>query len=353
MTFTVRRRTGPNLPGAGHQVEIQTFIEHLREAHMHRPSVYKLWVLLGFISIVFIAPGVLASENLTEAGQTSFSREQTLVIGKVTEDPKKIYKKLKPIASYAAGHMADLGIRKVEVLFAQDNAMMIRYLRQGKVDWITETPFSALIFVEKADAEILLRRWKKGVAQYHTIFFTRKDHAIESLADLKGKTIAFEDPGSTTAFLLPAATLISNGLSLVQFETPRDRPPADKVGFIFARNEVNAPTWVYKNMVDAGAFSNLDWEDSDRMIESIKSKMKIFHRTVNIPRGLELVRKDLRTDIKSRLKAVLLNCHKDPEAKSALKAYKKTTRFDALDAQIQNNLEWIQSLSRIVQSELM
>jgi phosphonate transport system substrate-binding protein len=184
--------------------------------------------------------------------------------------------------------------------------MMISYLRQAKIDWVSETPFSAVMFVEKGDAEILLRRWKKGVSQYRAVFFAHKKSAIHSLQDLRGKKIAFEDPDSTSAYLLPAATLIQSGFELVQLATPREKPPQDMVGYTFAHKEVNAPMLVYRGLMDAGVLSNLDWEEKDRTLESIKDELDIFHQTANVPRALELVRRSLKPEIKRRLKSVLL-----------------------------------------------
>ena len=313
----------------------------------------KSWV--SFLLLVFaISPHtVCGSENQPDPTAREIERNQTLVIGKVSKDPKKHYQVMKPIADYAAQRMSGLGIRQAKVVFTKDNAMMVSYLRQGKIDWITETPFSAVTFVQKAKAEIILRRWKKGVADYHTVFFARKDSSIHQLQDLRGKTIAFEDPGSTSAFLLPAATMIENGLELILLATPRERPPADMVGYIFANNEVNAPTWVYRHLVDAGAFSNLDWDDNDRMIPPLKGEMKIFYRTDPIDRSLELVRRDLRPEIKDRLKDILLKAHTDPDASKAMKAYKKTTRFDEFDETMSGRLERIKVMSAIIQDELM
>ena len=132
----------------------------------------------------------------------------TLVIGKVSHNPKKHYRHLKPIAEYVAERMADLGIRRVKVLMARDNRQMLKYLRQGRVDWVTETVMSAAVFKREAGAEILLRKWKKDASEYYSIFFVRKDSGIEGLDDLAGRTIALEDPGSTSAFFVPVKTLL-------------------------------------------------------------------------------------------------------------------------------------------------
>ena len=311
-------------------------------------TIFGLWAIWLFLPLT-----VLATADQSSRVSSAISRHQTLVIGKVSVDPKKQYGVLKPIADYVVRHMGELGIKRSQVLFAKDNAMMISYLRQGKVDWITETPFSASVFVDKGQAEIILRRWNKGVPEYHTVFFARRDSSINSLHDLKGKTIAFEDPGSTSAFLLPAATLIQHGLPLVRLTTPREKPPANMVGYVFASSEVNVPAWVFRRHVDAGAFSNLDWNDNGRMLPSLKKDMRIFFRTKSIDRGLELVRRDLEPGIKKRLKQILLKAHNDPAARAALRAYKETTRFDEPGADMVRRMDWIKSLAAIVQEGLI
>ncbi len=178
----------------------------------HSARIHSL--AIGAFLLVLSLAGTPAIGLAADRGADTDGR--VLVIGKVSVNPKKHYRYLKPIADYAVSRMGDLGYTRAKVLMAKNNRQMIRYLRRGIVDWVTETPFSSMILKDKAGAELLVRKWKKGVPEYHTVFFTRSDSGIETLADLKGRTIAFEDSGSTTAFYIPAETLIGQGLELVE-----------------------------------------------------------------------------------------------------------------------------------------
>ncbi|GAX62843.1 hypothetical protein SCALIN_C44_0024 [Candidatus Scalindua japonica] len=290
--------------------------------------------------------------NQSEHVKVKDERNKTLIIGRVSERPKKHYKKLKPMVDYVADGMKDLGIIRGSVLIAEDNNKMIKYLKEGKVDWVTETTFSAVIFSEETGAEIILRRWKRGVPEYYCVFITRRDSGINSLADLKGKKIAFEDPGSTTGFLFPLFRLKMEGFELVELETPRGKPPLDKVGYAFAYGEQNISTWVVKCLTDVGAYSNLDWENSNVTPESVKNDLKIIYQTKPFPRSVELLRKDLNPEIKKRLKEMLLNVHNDPDAAEILERYAYTTKFDALNGEAKEGLNGVIRMLSYIRGEI-
>lgn len=271
---------------------------------------------------------------------------ERLVLGMVSDSPKKHYARMKQMVDYVAERLTDVGVTEGDVVFAADSAQMIQYLRTGQVDWVTESVFGAIEFEQEAGAEILVRRWKKGVPAYHTVFITRKDSDIQTLDDLRGKVLALEDPGSTTAFYLPRAELHHAGLSTVAVNPLSTTLPAQSVGYVLAGSELNIVTWVHHGRVDAGAISNLDWQSPRRTPLSYRDELRIFHRSRTVPRALELVREGLAEPIKQRMKDILLAAHTDSAAKKALKAYGKTRRFDLLDAESKSELALIRELSK-------
>lgn len=91
--------------------------------------------------LAMVIGAALVAMPLTTSWAADAERERTLVIGKVSPNPKKHYLYLKPIADYVAGHMQDLGIDRVKVLMAKNNRQMRNYLKRRKIDWVTETVF--------------------------------------------------------------------------------------------------------------------------------------------------------------------------------------------------------------------
>ena len=300
--------------------------------------------IVGFLFLTLSLPG--------HADTQEQMLKQAFVVSKVSHNPKKHYGFLKPMADYLAKEMQDLGYTHGEVLMAKDNQQMIDFLKQNKVDLVTETAFSAMQFHEEAGAELILRKWKKGVPDYHSLIFVHRDSDIQSLRDLQGKIIAFEDPGSTSAFYLPAAALLQEGLKLQLLTSPREKPDADKVGYVFSREELNSSIWVHKGIVAAGGFSNLDWNKDDHMPPELHAELKIIYRTNPVPRAIELVRKDLPPVVKNRLKEIMLDMHNRPETEQILADYQKTKKFDLLTEEIWAQLFQAKETMGIVDKEL-
>tara|TARA_R110002167_G_scaffold208689_3_gene412679 strand:+ start:237 stop:1064 length:828 start_codon:yes stop_codon:yes gene_type:complete len=274
------------------------------------------------------------------------------VLAKVSDNPKKIYPKLTALADYLAIRLVDQGIVRGEVKIAPDNITMSNWLRLGKVDLVSETPFSAAYLQKNSGAKPVARGWRKGVPSYHSVIFVRKDSDIQGLDDLLGKVIAFEDPGSTSAYFLPTAELLTKELPMVRMRTVREKAPGSTIGFVFSGGEINSTTWVYKQLVDAAALSNLEWESEESVPQRMKKELRIIHRTRDYPRSVELATSARPSAFIDRLAAELHRAHKDPRGLLAMEKYKSTTRFDVVDQAMSETLKTAEKMLTVIQSEL-
>lgn len=257
-----------------------------------------------------------------EAGQN------TITISKVTSHFRKQYQQLKPLIKYVAKQLKHMGIKKGKVLLARNNQELIKLVKEGKIDIVTETPFSSMLFIEKAGMKILLRSWKKGVSSYHSVIFVRKDSKIDSLEDLKGKVIAFEDPGSTTGYFLPKAEIMKKGLPLVELNNYREKPPSDKIGYYFANGEVNIVHWVHKGVVAAGVLDNLEYQHPEKVPEKFMPDFKIIYATEDVPRALMLIRGNIDPRLQREIKKILVNMKLSKEGRKVMWKMSKTVNFD-------------------------
>ncbi|MCB1568783.1 MAG: phosphate/phosphite/phosphonate ABC transporter substrate-binding protein [Xanthomonadales bacterium] len=265
-----------------------------------------------------------------------------LVLGRVSDDPRRDAEKLQPMLDYVVPRMRSVGVRSGRILMARDAAQMQSYLRRKRVDWVSDTAIMAIDYRRRAGASILLVTERGGGIDYYSVFFTWRGSGITSLDDLKGRSIAFQNSYSTSSYVLPAAEILRNGLALDVLLSPFDRASPGRVGYVFARSEGNIQTWVRKRVVDAGAYSNLDWDKGIELEPTAAQDLVIFHDSRQAPRALEVVAGDLEPAVRARLREVLLAAAEDPQAQEALGRFFGTQAFLPMSAEVDRSLNQLQ-----------
>ena len=302
------------------------------------PQVLLRYVFLAGLALAASARAATVDAPRVHAPPQSDRPVGELVLGRVSDNPKADYERLRAMLDYVVPRMADVGIVGGRVLMARDSQQMISYLKRGKVDWVTETAGSAMTLQDRAGARLMLAAERSGTNAYQALFFARRDSGIGSLEDLRGRSIAFQSGASTSSYFLPASELLHAGMPLAILASPSDRPANDMVGFVFARSELNISAWVHKGLVDAGAFSDQDWRNLERMPDSYRNDLVVFHRTEFVPRALELVRADLDPKVEAKLREILLGAAGDPSAAQALRSYYQSTAFLELNEPMRQSL---------------
>ena len=104
---------------------------------------------------------------------------------------------------------------KVDTFVGSDYNATIEALRAGHVDVALLGPFSYVLATTVAPVEafavtVIARTMQPS---YQSIIIAPKDGPVNSLADLKGRTFAFVDPGSTSGFMVPSAAFIKAGIT--------------------------------------------------------------------------------------------------------------------------------------------
>lgn len=124
------------------------------------------------------------------------------------ENPEKLLGDIETITGWLADQ---IGV-SVEGFVTIDHAAAVEALRNGDADI---SFMGALPFV-LAEAEIgavpLLSEVYRDAPSYTGRVFVRRDSGIQTLADLRGKGIAFADPISESGYLYPLAEFVEAGL---------------------------------------------------------------------------------------------------------------------------------------------
>ena len=146
--------------------------------------------------------GALASLPLSQTA----SAAQTLTVGLIpAEDSQSMLENSKAVIDTL---QQQLGM-PVKPFIATDYNGIIEALRARKLDVAYLGPFSYVLASSVANVEAfaVAETKKSGRSYYKSLIITRRDSGLQSLEQLKGRTMAFVDPSSASGHLFPSAGL--------------------------------------------------------------------------------------------------------------------------------------------------
>jgi phosphonate transport system substrate-binding protein len=156
-----------------------------------------------------------AALTLTAAGSAAADwrdKHKVIKIGSVTvETQAATVTRFKPLAD----HMERKFGVKVEVFTASDYAGIVQALSAGHIHLgrMGGAAYAAGFIDSKGGIEPLVMNVEpNGGKGYHSVLIVRADSPYKTLDDLKGKTLAWADPNSTSGYLVPNAALRESGV---------------------------------------------------------------------------------------------------------------------------------------------
>ena len=160
-------------------------------------------LLTIFITIVALGNSFLSSQPIRAEGKEK--RTEILMGFNPAENVDVVEMNAKAFSKY---YEERTGL-SVKTFIATDYTALVEALRSGKVDFAWLAPFSFVKAEEIADAKVLLKSVRHGRASFFSAIIVRSDSNIKTVADLKGRTIAWVDPSSTSGHIFPKASIMS------------------------------------------------------------------------------------------------------------------------------------------------
>ncbi len=267
----------------------------------------------------------ITTESGTSEPTTTTTGTETIIIADISNNPAKKIKRYQPLADYLATNLSEFDIGVGEVQVASDMPTMIQWLKNGEVDLYFDSPYPAMYVIDQSGAEVILRRWKGGKADYYTVFFTMKDREIDSVEDLQGKVVAFDEISSTSGYMLPMAYLKSANLKASQKTSVNETIAEDEVGYIFSDDDENTIQWVISGKVDAGA---VDIGTFLEIPEANREAMQVLAETDKVARHVVMIRPGMDPEKVEAIKTVLLEMDQTEAGKIVLEEFEETAKFD-------------------------
>jgi phosphonate transport system substrate-binding protein len=292
---------------------------------MTMARIYVTSVFAIFLAHSLISPLVFAGEP------------RVLVFGRIHDDPVRSIRDRQEFVDYIASKLAPFGIAGGKIMVVEKMQLLAQALREGKVDLFHDSVAPAMILSKWAGSVPILRQWKYGEADYQGVIVVKKNSGINTLADLKGKVIAFEEPHSTSASILPRMLLEEQNLKLVQLKSPGTGKP-NMVSYIYGADGSSVNVLI-TGRVDAATTVE---REIDRLKPEIRESLKIIGRTASVPRQIIAVRKGLDPKVVKALKDLLIRMDTYPEGQGVLKRQQNTTKFDEIPPESFERLKQIE-----------
>jgi phosphonate transport system substrate-binding protein len=237
-----------------------------------------------------------------------------LVMGLIpAENNEDMIKHFEPMRAYLEKKVG----QHIKVFTATDYTGVIEAMRKKRVDVAFFGPLSYCLAEQEAGAEAFaVGVLKNGKSTYRSIFIVPGDSPIKSLKDLKGKSVAFVDPVSTSGCLMPTF--------MVKRET--GQMPEQFFGkFTFAGSHDAAELAVKNRTVDAAADNDITYAAMLAKGLITEQSNRVLAESPDLPGSPLAYRKDLPADLKTRIREAIITAHKEIN----VSGYGNLIRYDA------------------------
>ena len=238
-----------------------------------------------------VATALVAALVIFPAWGQGTAKPGVLTVGFIpAEDSRAMVRQSQAILDIVAKHTG----MKIDTFVGSDYNATIEALRAGHIDVALLGPFSYVLATTVAQVEAFAVTVTARSMQpsYQSIIIAAKDSNINSLADLKGKTFAFVDPGSTSGFMVPSAAMIKLGIT----------PEKDFKQVMYSGGHDSTIVAVGSGKVDAGSVADRIYERGCAKGLADCNKLKVVWTSPPIPNDPLLYRKNLSDDMKKKIR---------------------------------------------------
>jgi phosphonate transport system substrate-binding protein len=281
----------------------------------------------GFATAVLLLLALNGTARPAGAAEGSARELRFGVIAEEANEPDRMLRVYADLLAEMRKRLAPKGIGVAPLVITRDLTDLSQRLKQGEVDMVIESVFPTLELQERSGQNLMphLAIVRREQREYHSVFFARRNGAIKTLEDLRGRTLVLQAERSTSAFAVPRAELLRHGISMVSSGQAAAR--RGSVFYLLAGAELNQAIWVLNGKGDDGAFSDSDWT---HLPDKVRNELMIFHETRPLLRGALSLRVGLDRGMERSCEDILLSMHQDAAGQSALTNAAGITRFERL-----------------------
>ncbi|WP_028103851.1 putative selenate ABC transporter substrate-binding protein [Pseudoduganella violaceinigra] len=251
--------------------------------------------------------------------------QQVLRVSAIPDEaPTELQRKFKPLGDYLEKKLA----MKVEFTPVTDYAASVEGLVNGKLDmvWFGGFTFVQANHMSKGKVVPLVQRAEDE--KFRSVFITT-NKSINSLADLKGKTLSFGSESSTSGHLMPRTFLLAAKID----------PDSDLKRISFSGAHDATVAAVAGGKVDAGALNISVWEKLNEQKKVDPAVVRVFYTTPPYFDYNWTVRSDMPEALKKKIADAFLALDINKPEDKAILDLQKASKFIPTKAANYTNIE--------------
>ena len=271
----------------------------------------------------------LIAAGLVLASVQSFAQQVLRVSAIPDEAPTELQRKFKPLGEYLEKKLN----MKVEFTPVTDYAASVEGLINNKLDMVWFGGFTFVQAKDRSKGQVVPLVQRVEDEKFRSVFITTSK-SINSLADLKGKTLSFGSESSTSGHLMPRSFLLAAKID----------PDSDLKRIAFSGAHDATVAAVAGGKVDAGALNISVWEKlvAEKKVDT--NMVRVFYTTPGYYDYNWTVRADMPADLKKKITDAFLALDANtPEGKAILDLQRaskfiptKAENYTAIEAAAKN-----------------
>lgn len=210
--------------------------------------------------------GALLAFGIAASISTPVLAQEVLRISAIPdESPTELQRKFKPLGEYLS---KETGM-KVEFTPVTDYAAVVESLATKKIDmaWLGGFTYVQTKIRTNGTANPIIQRVEDE--KFTSVFIVPADSPLKTLSELKGKTIAFGSPSSTSGHLMPRYFLMQAGIN----------PDKDFKNIAFSGAHDATVAFVASGKADVGALNASVWVKLNEAKNPNALKSKVLSTT--------------------------------------------------------------------------
>jgi len=266
----------------------------------------------------------LVAASLMFAAAHSNAQQVLRVSAIPDEAPTELQRKFKPLGEYLEKKLN----MKVEFTPVTDYAASVEGLVNNKLDMVWFGGFTFVQAKDRSKGQVVPLVQRVEDEKFRSVFVTT-NKSINSLSDLKGKTLSFGSESSTSGHLMPRSFLLAAKID----------PDTDLKRISFSGAHDATVAAVSGGKVDAGALNISVWE---KLVEQKKvdtGAVRVFYTTPPYYDYNWTVRADMPAELKKKITDAFLALDSSTAEGKAILDLQRASKFIPTRAENYVNIE--------------